>query len=82
VNSTLTDSTGSKTATATCPAGKTVVGGGASVPVGVSAEVGITQSEPGNIIAGKATQWLARANELNNTGASWTLTVRVICATG
>ncbi len=67
--------------TATCPAGKTLVGGGARSS---NPAAWVTTSGPGTVTAGKATSWVADAEEVGSIGSStqWTLTVYAICATG
>ena len=63
---------------ATCPAGKTLLGGGADTS---SPDAWVTSSGPGTVNAsGKATQWLADATETNNI-SNWNLSVYAICAT-
>ena len=67
-------------------AGKTVVGGGATLTVGTAslANLAISKSEPGNISGSpaKATQWDATGTEIANENGTWSVTARVICATG
>lgn len=70
-----TDSSTPKSVTATCPAGKKVVGGGARVTGGGAAEVAVTEAYPGS-----ATQWVTLAREQYATGASWTLAAYAFCA--
>jgi hypothetical protein len=65
--------------TATCPAGKTLVGGGAQSS---NTDAWVTSSGPGTVTSGKATTWVADARERNGIISSWTLTVYAICATG
>ena len=65
--------------TATCPTGKTLIGGGAETSNPVA---WVTNSNPGTVTSGKATAWLADADEEGNgTNGQWTLTVYAICAT-
>jgi hypothetical protein len=64
--------------TATCPAGKTLVGGGADTN---HTDAWIVNSGPGTVSSGKATTWTADADEHNGTNGQWTLTVYAICAT-
>jgi hypothetical protein len=75
-----------KTVTATCGAGRSVVGGGAVVRGAAAGEspapakVAITVSRP----AGDGTssnQWTASAVEVDPTGAAWRLTARAVCTT-
>ena len=74
--SSLTNSIGFKFATAACPVGKKVLGGGAYVTDGGwPQEIGIVASYP----TGAA--WSAAANELVVFPANWRLTVYAICAT-
>jgi hypothetical protein len=65
--------------TASCPTGKTLVGGGAETN---NVDAWVTSSAPGTVASGKATTWVADAKERNSTNANWTLTVYAICATG
>ena len=64
---------------ATCPTGKTLVGGGAETS---NADAWITNSAPGTVTSGKATTWVADARERNSISGSWDLKVYAICATG
>ena len=75
-----------KTVTATCPAGRFVVGGGAVVRGATPGEspapnkVAITVSRPGGDAA-SSNQWTASAVEVDPTVASWRLTARAVCTT-
>jgi hypothetical protein len=76
------DSSSPKTATATCPAGKTVIGSGASIggsftsgsSTNTYAEVVVTAIDAG------ATQVVARAHEPDPFGSNWSVTAEAICA--
>lgn len=70
-----------KTATATCPTGKQVVGGGAKV-IGGTILVAITESTPTPISAeGKRNAWTAVAQEEGGGGATnWSVEAYAICA--
>jgi hypothetical protein len=74
-----------KTITATCPAGKSVIGGAAltySPGTGFPAppnKVVLKASRPAGDGA-TTNQWTATAVEVDPTGASWQLRVRAICA--
>jgi trimeric autotransporter adhesin len=70
-----------KTATATCPTGKQVIGGGAKV-VGGTILVAITESAPAPANAeGKRTGWIAVAKEEGGGGATnWSVEAHAICA--
>ena len=81
VSTTSASSSNDKSITATCPAGKTVVGGGASVSL-TDGSLAVVQSTPGPLTAGKATTWVAAAGEIGNVGPSWTVTAFAVCATG
>ena len=71
------DSTASKSATATCPSGKNVVGGGAAiVPTGAGVPVALQVSYV-NGTAG----WVATASELEAYAGDWNVNVVVYCAT-
>lgn len=73
-----------KTVTATCPAGRFVVGGGAVVrgagggEAAAPPDVAITVSRPGGD-GGTSNQWTASAVEVDPTGAAWRLTARAVC---
>ena len=69
------DSSSPKTATANCPAGKRVIGGGARATGTASTEVSVTESYPSS-----ATQWTALAREVNAVGTAWMLTTYALCA--
>jgi hypothetical protein len=71
--STAVDSTDFKTITATCPAGKTAIGGGAGVDFFVVAAV--TSSSPTGTNA-----WRASAIEFTPSASTWRLTASVVCA--
>ena len=75
--STSTDSSSSKSVSATCPSGKRVVGGGARVTGAGAGEVSITESFPDS----DGTKWNAVAVEVNATAATWQLTAYALCAT-
>jgi trimeric autotransporter adhesin len=69
-----------KTATATCPAGKQVVGGGARV-VGGDVLVAVTESAPSAPNAeGKRAGWTAVAREASASAVAWSVEVTAICA--
>jgi hypothetical protein len=63
--------------TATCPAGKTLIGGGAHSS---TANAYVTNSSPATVTNGKATTWTADGTEVSNV-SNWDLTVYAICAT-
>ena len=69
------NSTTTRTLTATCPSGKTALGGGVAVTPASATEVAITASYLAN-----STTWTASAQEVNAQIASWGLNVVVICA--
>jgi hypothetical protein len=69
------DSSTTKTATASCPTGKRVIGGGARAIGAAGADIAISQSYPPTI-----TQWAAVATEINAVGGPWTLHVQAVCA--
>ncbi len=69
-----------KTATATCPAGKQVVGGGAKV-IGGTVLIAVTESAPASANAeGKRTAWMAVAKESGVSGSNWSVEAHAICA--
>jgi hypothetical protein len=69
------NSTTTRTLTATCPSGKTALGGGVAVTPTTATEVAITASYLAN-----STTWTASAQEVNLLASSWGLNVVVICA--
>jgi hypothetical protein len=72
---TANDSVSLKTMTAQCPAGKTVIGGGARIVAGSSNFAFLAlQRVLGN------TGWRAVAHEVNPTSANWQVWVLAICA--
>ncbi len=69
-----------KTATATCPTGKQVVGGGAKV-IGGDVLVAVTESAPAPANAeGKRTAWVAVAREATGSAVAWSVEAHAICA--
>ncbi|HXG75146.1 MAG TPA: hypothetical protein VNJ53_01115 [Gaiellaceae bacterium] len=73
---TATTSVSPKAISASCPAGKKVVGGGIEVGGPGRGRVTVTENQP----AGDAA-WEAEAFEAVATGAAWKLEVHAICAT-
>jgi hypothetical protein len=71
--STASDSTDFRSITATCPAGKVAVGGGAGVDLFVVA--GVTASIPSG-----TDSWRASAIEFTPSASAWRLTAYVVCA--
>jgi hypothetical protein len=69
------NSSATRSLTATCPAGKQAIGGGAAVVPANQAEVALTASYLQN-----ETTWRASARELDDIGANWSLNAVVICA--
>ena len=69
------DSSTPKSAIAACPAGKTVIAGGARVTGAAATDVSVTESYPSS-----ATQWTALAREVNAIGTTWALTTYAVCA--
>ena len=69
------NSTTTRTLTATCPSGKTALGGGVAVTPATATEVAITASYLAN-----STTWTASAQEVNTQAVNWGLNVVVICA--
>ena len=70
------DSAPTKTLTASCPAGKRVLGGGVALAPTTVAGIAITSSYMSN-----ATTWTGAAREIVTTASTWGLNVVVICAT-
>lgn len=71
-----TDSTATRTVTATCAAGKRALGGGARATGTGNPDIAISESYPPT-----TNQWTALAREINAVGGNWTLNVYAICAT-
>jgi hypothetical protein len=61
-----------------CPAGKTILGGGGDT---TRSEAIVFNSAPGPLTNGKATAWVVDADDYSATNQSWTVTVYAICAT-
>ena len=74
--SSASDSTDVKVANAPCPAGKKAIGGGSSIFGQHLGLVAITSSSPWSDLGG----WGTFANEVNETGNSWSVQASVICA--
>lgn len=74
--------TETKTATAACPSGKKVVGGGAQI-VGSTTKVAITHSAPPSDAVGittAPTSWVATATDITGTeGNPWSLEAFAVC---
>ncbi len=69
-----------KTATATCPTGKQVIGGGAKV-IGGDVLIAVTESAPTPPNAeSKRTGWTAAASEATASTANWAVEAYAICA--
>ena len=64
---------------ATCPAGKTIMGGGADTS---NPDAGVINSAARRGDRRQGHHLGGRARERNSITPSWTLTVHVICATG
>jgi len=71
---TPTDSVSPKTVTATCSAGKKVIGGGIEVGGAGRSRVTVTENLPAGDNA-----WEAEAFEITATGLTWKLEVHAIC---
>jgi hypothetical protein len=72
---TVLTSASPKNITATCPAGKRVIGGGVELSGAGRARVTVTENTP----AGES-GWEAEAFEAVATGATWKIVVHAICA--
>jgi len=71
---------GTKTATATCPSGKQVVGGGAKV-IGGDVLIAVTESAPAPVNSeSKRTGWTAAASETALNTVNWSVEAYAICA--
>jgi hypothetical protein len=68
------DSVGGKFVDAHCPAGKRIIGGGATL-VGAYGDIALDENTPLN-----ATTWRAMGFEVNATGANWSVRAHAICA--
>ena len=75
------DSSSPKTSTATCPLGKRVLGGGATIVGGGLGGPAVTQSQPVGGGATTVNAWIATAEELGTYAASWRLIAYAVCAT-
>lgn len=70
-----------RNASAQCPVGKRVIGGGASVLFGGSQSVGLsTSGPPFNDLTPETEDWHASASEIVATPQSWALEVTAYCA--
>jgi hypothetical protein len=74
---TSTDSTNSKSISATCSSGKRVLGGGARVTGDAAVNVTISESYPESGLD----RWTAVARESDPTDAAWQLSAFAVCAT-
>ena len=70
----LSDSDGSTFVDAHCPAGKRIIGGGATL-VGAYGDIALDENTPLN-----ATTWRAMGFEINATGSNWSVRSHAICA--
>lgn len=69
-----------KTTTATCPAGKQVVGGGAKA-IGGDTVIAVTESAPTSPNSeSKRTGWTATASQVALTAVNWSVEATAICA--
>jgi hypothetical protein len=71
-----TTATPEKAVAANCPAGESVLGGGALAGTPSADKLATQQSYPNN----DNTQWFAAANDLAASPSPWTLVVYAICA--
>jgi len=69
------NSVATRSLTATCPAGRVAIGGGAAVVPANQADVALTAS-----YLQSETTWRGSARELDAVGANWSVNVVVICA--
>jgi hypothetical protein len=69
-----------KTATAQCPVGKQVTGGGGQILGGSVVGVAITESSPGTNPDGKRTGWTVTAREIVPEASSWAVLAWAVCA--
>lgn len=76
VESTETNSDAEKTALATCPAGKQVIGGGANVFPNTVDDVVVREAFPSS-----TTGFYVEAQEIGAIGANWQVAAYAICAT-
>lgn len=80
------DTTDSKTATAACPTGKLVTGGGyhivrGTLPASDSSKLFNVLTRPGTSTTANLTGWTTNAIEANIFGETWALVTYAICAT-
>jgi hypothetical protein len=71
-----TDSSATKSVTATCPGTKRAIGGGARATVPTGADIAVHETYPAS-----TNQWTAVAREINPIGGSWSLSAYALCAT-
>ena len=77
IDTSATDSSSSKSVTATCPSGKKAISGGASVVnASVADDIAIRTDQP----SGDTTGWTATAVEINAVAGSWAVRAFAICA--
>jgi hypothetical protein len=68
-------------ATATCPVGQKLVGGGGTIVQGANAQAFLMESKP-NPATGTPTGWTATAYQFANNGSNgnrWTITAYAVC---
>jgi hypothetical protein len=79
------DSTTTKTATATCPAGRRALGGGGVLTFGAGAgafaDLALFRSEPTVDGSGNPNGWIAGGSETDAVGGTWSVTAVALCAT-
>ena len=71
------DSANSKSQTASCPAGKRLLAGGASLSGSILGSVALYRSAPVSV---GGTQWTAGASEMNANPSNWRLAAYAVCA--
>jgi hypothetical protein len=76
----ISNSEDEKTITATCPAGKEVIGGGGRINAPVSVNVALSQSYPSTAANNSRNAWIATAREPAIEAGSWQVVAYAICA--
>jgi hypothetical protein len=76
----VNDSEAEKFVTATCPAGKEVIGGGARINAGGAVKVAVSASYPAVSGTNSRYGWIAGGRETPEEGGSWQVVAYAICA--
>jgi hypothetical protein len=73
--SSVSNTTGPKTVTVTCPSGKILLGGGARISASSDNNLALAASYPSG-----ATTWTAVGVETDSVGSNWAIVAYGICA--